>query len=107
LEKKAKGLTGAAPGEGPERDRGFNFAGLSADNQYDMFLTVEITKADDEYKVRCSELNLEATGPTSEKALAKLKKIIDFYMVTAREGSAEAVIVADHEEPSGGPSRVH
>ena len=71
-----------------------------------MFLTVEITKSDDEYKVRCSELNLEASGPTSEKALAKLKKIIDFYMVTAREGSSDSIIVADPETPRG-PSSVH
>ena len=71
-----------------------------------MFLTVEITKSDDGYKVRCSELNLEATGPTSEKALTKLKKIIDFYMVTAREGTNDAIIIADHENDPG-PSSVH
>ena len=69
-----------------------------------MFFTVEISKADDEYKVRCTELNLEATGPTSEKAMVKLKSIIDFYMATAKEGTGPAE--TDRETPPS-PNRVH
>lgn len=50
-----------------------------------MFFTIEIAKAGEVYKVRCPELQVEATGATSEEAVTRLKRIIDFTVTTAAE----------------------
>ena len=53
-----------------------------------MFLTIEISRSDEAYNARCVELEINTTASTAEKAMEKLKKIIDFYMATAREDIA-------------------
>lgn len=50
-----------------------------------MFLTIEISRDDVLYNARCVELDVSAEGTTSDKAMAKLKKIISFYISTAKE----------------------
>jgi predicted RNase H-like HicB family nuclease len=50
-----------------------------------MFLTIEISKSDEIYNARCVELEIKTTADTAEKAMDKLKKIIDFYMAAARD----------------------
>lgn len=50
-----------------------------------MFLTIEVTKDDNSYNARCVELDVDVRSDTSEHAIEKLKKVIDFYISTARE----------------------
>ena len=50
-----------------------------------MFLTIEISKSEEAFNARCVELEINTSADTAEKAMEKLKKIIDFYMSTARE----------------------
>jgi predicted RNase H-like HicB family nuclease len=64
---------------------GVNYPGVYSDNNTVMFLTIEISKSDEIYNARCVELEIKTTADTAEKAMDKLKKIIDFYMAAARE----------------------
>jgi predicted RNase H-like HicB family nuclease len=50
-----------------------------------MFLTIEVTKEENCYNARCVELDVDVRSDTSEHAIEKLKKVIDFYISTARE----------------------
>ncbi len=50
-----------------------------------MFLTIEVTKESDSFNARCVELDVDVHSDTSEHAIEKLKKVIDFYISTARE----------------------
>lgn len=63
-----------------------------------MFLTIEVSKEEGHYKAYCVELDVAASGVTSEKAIAKLKKIIDFYLSTANESDAHAEVIHDSEQ---------
>lgn len=57
-----------------------------------MFFTIEISRLGTDYKVRCAELDIEASAATTEEAMTRLKKIIDFTMATARENADEGPI---------------
>jgi hypothetical protein len=50
-----------------------------------MFLTIEVTKDDHDFKAHCVELDVDVRSDSSERAIEKLKKVIDFYITTARE----------------------
>jgi hypothetical protein len=55
-----------------------------------MFLTIEISKGCEQYNAKCVELEINTTAPTAERAMEKLKKIIDFYISTAKEDKVHA-----------------
>ncbi len=50
-----------------------------------MFLTIEVTKDIHDFKAHCVELDVDVRSDSSERAIEKLKKVIDFYITTARE----------------------
>ncbi|MBN1899437.1 MAG: hypothetical protein JW827_11720 [Spirochaetes bacterium] len=50
-----------------------------------MTLTVEVYKKNKEFIAKCKELNLYSYGQSSEKAVQRLHKIINFYLQSADE----------------------
>jgi predicted RNase H-like HicB family nuclease len=52
-----------------------------------MLLTIEVFKEKNEYVAKCKELNIYSYARSSEKAVQRLEKIINFYIQSAYEYS--------------------
>jgi len=50
-----------------------------------MILTIEIFKQEENFVAKCKELEIYSYGNTSENAIARLKKIILFYVNSIEE----------------------
>ncbi len=50
-----------------------------------MLLTIEVFKEESEYIAKCKELNVFSYGKSSEKAVKRLHKVINFYLQSATE----------------------
>ncbi len=53
-----------------------------------MYLSIEISRENDNFIAHCSELNITGSGPSYEKAIERLKSIIYFYMHSAEENKS-------------------
>lgn len=50
-----------------------------------MVFTIEIVRDEKQFIAKCKELNVYSYGPSSEKAVQRLKKVISFYIQSAAE----------------------